>query len=160
MKNCILFTTKHGSAEKAAFLLKEKLNAETDIINLKDVKKPDISDYDDYDTVILGASIYIGKIQKQMRKFIGENLNELLKKNIALFIMAGQKEKAQETLYNAYSSKLFDHAFAKEYFGYEMILEKMNFLEKAATKAQGVTESKSEIMHDAIDKMAHHINEL
>ncbi len=62
MKNCILFTTKHGSTEKASLLLKEKLNAETDIINLKDVKKPDISDYD---TVILGASIYMGKIQKQ-----------------------------------------------------------------------------------------------
>ncbi|HHI87491.1 MAG TPA: flavodoxin, partial [Candidatus Cloacimonetes bacterium] len=133
------------------------LKAETDIINLKNVKNPDISDYD---TVILGASIYIGKIQKLMRKFIGENLNELLKKNIALFIMAGQKEKAQETLYNAYPMELFDHAFAKEYFGYEMILENMNFLEKAATKAQGVTQSKSEIMHDAIEKMAHHINEL
>ncbi len=157
MKNCILFTTKHGSTEKASTLLKEKLNAETDIINLKDVKKPDISDYD---TVILGASIYIGKIQKQMRKFIGENLNELLKKNIALFIMAGQKEKAQETLYNAYPSKLFDHAFAKEYFGYEMILEKMNFLEKAATKAQGVTESRSEILYDVIEKMANQINKL
>ena len=157
MKNCILFTTKHGSAEKAALSLKEKLKAETDIINLKNVKNPDISDYD---TVILGASIYIGKIQKLMRKFIGENLNELLKKNIALFIMAGQKEKAQETLYNAYPMELFDHAFAKEYFGYEMILENMNFLEKAATKAQGVTQSKSEIMHDAIEKMAHHINEL
>ena len=59
MKNCILFTTKHGSAEKAALLLKEKLKADTDIINLKIVKNPDISDYD---TVILGASIYIGKI--------------------------------------------------------------------------------------------------
>ena len=157
MKNCILFTTKHGSAEKAALSLKEKLNTETDIINLKNVENPDISNYD---TVILGASIYIGKIQKQMRKFIGDNLNELLNKNIALFIMAGQKEKAQETLYNAYPSKLSDHAFAKEYFGYEMILEKMNFLEKTATKAQGITESKSEIMHDAIEKMANHINEL
>ena len=157
MKNCILFTTKHGSAEKAALSLKEILKAETDIINLKNVKNLDISDYD---TVILGASIYIGKIQKQMRKFIRENLNELLKKNIALFIMAGQKEKAQETLYNAYPMELFDHAFAKEFFGYEMILENMNFLEKAATKAQGVTQSKSEIMHDAIEKMAHHINEL
>jgi len=157
MKNCILFTTKHGSTEKAVLLLKEKLDAETDIINLKEVKNPGITNYD---TVILGASIYIGKIQKQMRKFIKNNLNELLKKNIALFIMAGQKEKAQETLYNAYPMELFDHAFAKEYFGYEMILENMNFLEKAATKAQGVTESKSEIMHDAIEKMAHHINEL
>ncbi|MDP8227383.1 MAG: flavodoxin domain-containing protein [Candidatus Celaenobacter polaris] len=157
MKNCILFITKHGSTEKAALLLKEKLKADTDIINLKDVKKPNISDYD---TVILGASIYIGKIQKLMRKFIKENLNELFKKNIALFIMAGQKERAQETLKNAFPATLFDHAFAKEHFGYEMILEKMNFLEKAATRAQGVTESKSEIMHDAIEKMAYRTNEL
>jgi len=157
MKNCILFTTKHGSTEKASLLLKEKLKAETDIINLKEVKKPDISHYD---TVILGASIYIGKIQKQMRKFIEENINELLKTNIALFIMAGQKDQAQETLKKVFPAALFDHAFTKEHLGFEMILEKMNFLEKAATKAQGVTESKSEIMQDAIEKMAQQINEL
>ena len=157
MKNCILFTTKHGSTEKAALLLKEKFKAEADIINLKEVKNPDISKYD---TVILGASIYMGKIQKRMRKFIEENMNELLKKNIALFIMAGQKEKAQETLRNAFPTALFEHALAKEYFGYEMILEKMNFIEKAATKAQGVIESRSEILYETIEKMAHRINKL
>jgi len=157
MKNCILFTTKHSSTEKAAYLLKEKLKAETDIINLKNIKNPDISKCD---TIVLGASIYMGKIQKQMKKFIQEHMNELLKKNIALFIMAGQKEKAQETLSNAFPTALFEHALAKEYFGYEMILEKMNFIEKAATKAQGVTKSKSEILNDSIKKMANQINEL
>ena len=156
MKNCILYTTKHGSTEKAALLLKEKLKAETDIINLKKVKNPSISDYD---TVILGASIYIGKIQKQMRKFIQEHVNELLKKNIALFIMAGQKEKAQEALENNFSSALSEHATAKDHFGHEMILEKMSFIEKTATKAQGVTESTSEILVGAIDLMAQKINE-
>ncbi len=157
MKNCILFTTKHGSTEKAALLLKEKLKAETDIINLKKIKNPRISDYD---TVILGASIYMGKIQKQMRKFIQEHINELLKKNIAFFIMAGQKEKAQEALENNFPTALSDRAIAKDHFGHEMILEKMNFIEKAATKAQGVTESTSEILVGAIDLMAQQINEL
>jgi len=157
MKNCILFTTKHGSAEKAAGMLKAKLDAETDIINLKHVKKPDISDYD---TVILGASIYMGKIQKQMRKFIQEHIDELLKKNIALFIMAGQEEKAQETMENNFPTALFDHATAKDHFGHEMILKKMNFIEKAAIKAQGVTESTSEILVGAISLMAQQINEL
>jgi len=157
MINCILFTTKHGSTENAALLLKEKLKAETNIINLKNVKNPDLSEYD---TIVLGASIYMGKIQKQMRKFIQDHMNELLKKNIALFIMAGQKEKAQETLGNAFPTTLFEHALAKEYFGYEMILEKMNFIEKAAIKAQGVTESTSEILNDSIEKMAEQLNEL
>ncbi len=157
MKNCILFTTKHGSTEKAALLLKEKLKAETNIINLKNTKNPDISECD---TILLGASIYMGKIQKQMRKFIQEHMNELLEKNIALFIMAGQKEKAQETLSNAFPTALFEHALAKEYFGFEMILEKMNFIEKVATKAQGVSESTSEILNDSIEKMALKINEL
>jgi len=55
---------------------------------------------------------------------------------------------------------LFEHALAKEYFGYEMILEKMNFIEKAAIKAQGVTESTSEILNDSIEKMAEQLNEL
>jgi len=156
MKNCILYTTKHGSTEKVALLLKEKLKAETDIINLKKNKNPSISDYD---TLILGASVYMGKIQKQMRKFIREHINDLLNKNIALFIMAGQKEKAQEALENNFSTALSDHATVKDHFGHEMILEKMNFIEKAAIKAQGVTESTSEILVGAIDLMAQKINE-
>jgi len=82
-----------AAQKKLHFLLKEKFKAEADIINLKEIKNPDISKYD---TVILGASIYMGKIQKRMRKFIEENMNELLKKNIALFIMAGQKKRRRK----------------------------------------------------------------
>lgn len=157
MKNCILFTTKHGSAERAAGLLKEKLTAETDIINLKNVKKPDITDYD---TVILGGSIYIGKIQKKLKKFIKKNLKELLNKNIALYIMAAEKDNPEAVLEKVFPQVLHDHALSKMHFGYEMILEGMNSTEKAVAQSLGVTKSLSEFNHDAIEEMAQKLNEL
>jgi len=157
MKNCILYTTKHGSTEKTARMLKEKLHAETDLINLMHEKDPDLSGYD---TIILGASIYIGKIQKKMVKFIDRNLKELLSKNIALYILAGEKDKPEDSLHKAYPETLLYHSFAKGYFGYEMNLDKMNFLEKAAMKAMKITENKSEILEDAIQKMADEVNKL
>jgi len=157
MKNCIIFTTKHGSAAKAADLLKQKLNAETDIINLNDVKKIDITDYD---TIVLGGSIYIGKIQKRMIKFIKKNLKQLLNKNITLYVMAGEKDNPEAVIQKVYLPELNDHAISKRYFGYEMILENMNALEKAVVKSLGVKESVSELNHEAIEDMAKTINDL
>lgn len=157
MKNCIIFSTKHGSAQRAANLLREKLTADADVINLNDTKKPDISGYD---SIILGGSIYIGKIQKKMTKFIKKNLAQLLTKNIGLYIVCAEKDNPEPVLKKSYPQELYDYALSKKYFGYEMILEDFNAIEKAVAKSLGVTDSVSELNHDAINEMAQQFNEL
>lgn len=62
MKTIIIYTTKYGCAEKAAYLLRSKLGEGTEAVNLMHAKEPLL---DKYDTVILGGSIYFGKIQKK-----------------------------------------------------------------------------------------------
>ncbi len=157
MKKCIIYVSKHGSTETTAKMLKEKLDDDCDLINLNEIKKIDLSDYD---TIVLGAPMYLGKLHKKMKKCIENDLDELLKKHIGLFIMGADTEKPEENIQKAYPQKLHDHAFSREYFGYAMILENMNFLEKAAMKALKIKESKTEIKEEAIQRMADKVNKL
>ena len=64
MKTAIIFNSKHGTAEKVANLIAERVGKEhSDVINLKNQTIIDLSNYN---TVILGGSVYVGTIQKSI----------------------------------------------------------------------------------------------
>ena len=87
MKTIIVYSTKYGSVEKVALKIQEQLEGEVSLAKAKD--NPDIKEYD---SVVLGGSIYAGSIQKEMKVFIKSNQNELLKKT---------KEWASESLHSS-----------------------------------------------------------
>ncbi len=66
MKTLIVFGTKHGCTERCAKTLSEKFDGEVDLINLKEGKNIDISQYD---KVIIGDSIGGEFIFKKMKFF-------------------------------------------------------------------------------------------
>ena len=158
MKNLIVFTTKYGSVEKSSQLLKEKLHGETTIVNLK---KDSVPDLQDFDNIILGGSIYVGKIQKEMTVFVNAHLDKLLQKRVALFICAGEQGETLLTeLKGAFPEKLYDHAISKEVFGDEVYIDRINFLEKLALRfAKKVTESYSNLSEENITKLAEAVNQ-
>ena len=82
MKTIIMYSSKYGCTEDCVKALKSKLNGECRLVNLKNVGA---IDFQQYDWVIIGGSIYVGKIQKEVRLFCERNLKELLTKNITLF---------------------------------------------------------------------------
>lgn len=61
MKTLILYTSKYGCTKDCANYLKSKLGQQTDIASLDYFQTTDLQHYD---WIILGGSIYIGKIQK------------------------------------------------------------------------------------------------
>lgn len=132
MDTLIVYATKHGSTEKCAKMLSEKLSGNIDLYNLKDVKDLNISKYD---RVIIGGSIHIGKIQKEISEFCSKNLDILKGKNLGLFICCMQKDDvAIEQLNNAFPQELLSNAKTKEVFGGEFLFKKMNPLEKFMVK--------------------------
>lgn len=159
MKNIIIYSTKYGSVKKCAKLLKNKLKDETAIF---DVKDKNISNINDFDNIILGGSIYAGRIQAGLKKFIGKNLDTLLKKNTALFICSGGEGKEGESyIKNNFPKELYDHAVAKELFGHELIFNKLNPLEKIVLKI--ITKSNKDsimIKEENIENLAKIINKL
>lgn len=153
MKSLIIYATKYGCTEKAANMVKEKLAGEVSLINIAKEKAPNL---DIYDNVILGGSIYVGKIQKTLTNYITLNLPYLLHKRVGLFICAGQPEPVcTKELEEAFPVELFNHAAAKGVFGYEYRFDKLKWLDKLMVrKVAGVTESKYELSEQIIEDFA------
>ena len=131
MAVCIIYTTKMGSVATCAEKLRDQLGGDAVLFNIIEEKAPDLSDYD---TVVLGSSIYIGKPQKKMRKFVEKQKSVLLGKKLGLFICCGARgSDAAKQLEQAYPG-LIEKAVSTEIFGDAMDWEKAGFIAKAVTK--------------------------
>ena len=153
MKTLIAYCTKYGTTEKCAKKLANNLSDDTKLVNLKITKDVDVSEYD---AVIIGGSINIEQIQKEVKAFCKNNLDQLAQKKIGLFIccMAGQK-KAKDYLKTSFPEKLLNISKVKECFGGELIYEKMNFFSRfLLKKITKINESVSKISDERILKFA------
>lgn len=155
MKTLIAFGTRYGCTEKCSKKLAEMLSNDVETVNLKKNLKIDL---EEYDTVIIGGSIVIGKINGEVKKFCASNLSDLLKKRIGLFICAGDADKTEEYLKNNFSAELVNHASVTGYFGYGVNFEKLNFALRAMMRKNYKTDkSFTKIIEDNISKLVSEI---
>lgn len=131
MNTLIVYASKHGSAERCAVLLSEKLSGTTELYNLKNGKGPELSQYD---RIIIGGSIYAGRIQKEVSEFCIGKTSELMNKKLGLYICCMNKSASETQLKDAFPQELFNNAAAKESFGGEFKFRDMSFIEKTITK--------------------------
>ena len=131
MNTLLVFASKHGSTQKAANILFDKLSEPKKIVNIMEDQSPDITDFD---TVIIGGSIYGGNIQKAIKAFAEQNLKALLNKKIGLFLCCGMESDFEKQLNNSFPEELIKSSTAKGYFGYEYNKDDMNLLEKMVVK--------------------------
>ncbi|ERJ11989.1 flavodoxin domain-containing protein [Haloplasma contractile] len=155
MKILIVYATKYGSTTKATLKLKEALNEEVSIVNI--MENSLLPKLQNYDCVILGGSIYMGKIQKQIRNYVDANLSQLMTKRIGLFICAGSPNKSdrEQEFVNAFPKKLYDHAVCKSLFGYQIDYEKMKWHDKFIMRIVSKSkESVFELSEEVIEQFA------
>lgn len=154
MKSIIIYTTKYGSVAKAAQMLKAKLGGDVAVADAGREAVPDLSGYD---RVMLGGSIYVGKVQKKLTAYINAHLPELLEKRVGLFLCAGQDDPVQQVaqMEQNFPAPLYQKATAKGFFGDEVYIEKVNWFERLALKKiKGVTRSYSRLSDEAIERFA------
>ncbi|MDO9512148.1 MAG: flavodoxin domain-containing protein [Bacteroidales bacterium] len=154
MKTAIIYTSWHGTTESIAQTIAEKLGSENcQIINLKKQTKINT---DNYDHVILGSSIHAGNISGKMKKFISKNTLTLLQKKLGLYICCMDPNRELIQFETAFPDILRKHASAMAILGGEFKMEKMNFFERLIVKkVSGITESKSKIKTEEIEKFIH-----
>lgn len=159
MKTLIAFATKYGATEKCAKLLADKLNDEVDIYNVKKQKNIDLSNYD---KVIIGSSVYMGKARKEISEFCLKNIDVLKDKKVGLFICCMQvDEDAIKQVDNVFPQDILDIASKKDFFGGEFNLNKMNFMERMIVKKVAkIDKNTSNILTDNINNFAEEINNL
>jgi menaquinone-dependent protoporphyrinogen oxidase len=151
MKVLIAYASKYGCTEKAALKLKELIENST-AINLTKGEKVNVNEYD---CVLLGGSIYAGKILKQVTDFVNGNLDKLLTRKVGLFLCCGNKDLFEQQVKDSFPEKLVQKAETLGYFGYIYDFSKMNFLLKMIVKKIAkVTESEDCLDVKAIEAFA------
>ncbi|HKK82425.1 MAG TPA: flavodoxin domain-containing protein [Prolixibacteraceae bacterium] len=132
MKTAIIYISKNGATEKVAGML-QKSNKTKDIeaFNLKEKKHIDLHNYQN---IIIGSPIYAGKIMNPVKRFIDDNMVQLLNMNVSLFICCMDDNRADEELQNAYPELLRKHALFCEHVGGEFNFKRMNFVERTIVK--------------------------
>ena len=139
MKIAIIYSTKHGCADKCAHTLANEIETNTALINLESSTDANLSEFD---TIILGGSIHAGMINKRVKKFIEKNYDKLLDKKLGLFLCClFDGEKALEQFQDAFPESLRNKAVAQGLVGGELDFDKMNFFEKAIVKKVANMES-------------------
>lgn len=158
MKTLIIYSSSHGTTEKAAQILSEQLQGEVELINLKKLSNPKLTIYD---SVIIGSSIYAGSTKSRLKQFLKQNQNELLSKRLGLFLCCMfEGDKAVSQFEATYSKELRDHSRAKGLFGGEFLISKMNFLERQIVKkVAGVTSDVSQLNLNEIRLFAEKFNQ-
>jgi len=128
MATLLVYMTSHGCTEKAAGLIRGFLPSKVDVVNLDSDEPPAL---DLYDTVVIGGSIRIGRIQKRLRRYCEKNQEVLLQKRYGLYICCMYEgEKATEQLRKNYPEPLVNHAAALGLFGGELDFDTMTSFEQ------------------------------
>lgn len=128
MKIAIIYSSKYGTVEKVAHAIQNELNEhEVFLYNLKDCTPPLA---EKFDTIILGTSIYAGKIRPEMERFCADHESEITASaELHLFVCGMDLEKA-EIQKNAFGQTLTQRAKSVRFIPGEFHLEKMNFFER------------------------------
>ncbi|KJS85276.1 MAG: flavodoxin [Peptococcaceae bacterium BICA1-8] len=158
MSTLIVYSTKYGCAEKCARMLSEKITGKVDLCNLKTSKAVDLAAYD---KVVIGGSIYIGKVQKEVSRFCLENMSILKEKKLGLFICGMFKEHAEKELKDSFPVELLNNALAKEFLGGEFVFKKMNPVERLMVKKIAkVDKELTDILEENVNKIVHSMNNI
>lgn len=159
MKTLIVYDSKYGCAATCAAALKDHLNEEgqVDLVKLSSYQgQGSEMDLSDYDAVIIGGSIYIGKIQATVSKFCDINRKALLTKKLGLFICGMREgEEAEKELADNFPEDLRNIASVKMVFGGTFDFKVMSFMDKMiAKKVAGVKASTSTVDPERIHRFA------
>ena len=128
MSTAIIYATTYGSTRDIAEMI-QRCIPESVII---DVKK-DQTDISAFDSVILGSSIYVGQIDKQMKNFININGEKLKQKRIGIYFCCAFEENVETYLKANFDKELTDKAVVMT-MGGKMDISKMSFAHKMITR--------------------------
>ena len=156
MKTLIIYASKTGTTEKCA----EEINRQ-----LKDSKMVNIlnktEDINEYDLIIVGTPIRMGMIDKKIKKFLINNIENLKSKKVAYFICCGFNENWKSYYEQNIPKDLLDTAIIYDTFGGEMDIQKQKGFDKFITKmvSKNIDKNKEiKILNENIDRFIKVLN--
>lgn len=131
MKTLILYGTQYGYTADCAKQLADLLEGETMRVDLTRQSAPDLAGYE---AVIVGGSVFMGKVQEQVSGYCAAHAEELSQKRLGLFLCCGLPENLQQVLETSFPATLREKAKAVGCFGGELRTSRMKPAHKLITK--------------------------
>lgn len=112
MKTIIIYATKSGASKECGEELASRLPGAT----IRDVRSgmPDLAEYDN---IILGAGVRMGKIYTPMRELMNSNLEMLGSKRLSIYLCNAYPEAFEKAVAQNIPSRLTDSAIQIVSFG-------------------------------------------
>ncbi|HEY5524887.1 MAG TPA: flavodoxin domain-containing protein, partial [Clostridium sp.] len=109
MKTLIVYGTNYGTAEKVAKTIKDKISDQVEMVNIKKDSVPNLSEFN---KVVIGSGVKIGMIKKELKSWMNNNCDEIIRKKVFLFLCASStKTEEIEKIWSAnYPEKILNSA--------------------------------------------------
>ena len=148
MKTLIAYRSKYGTVAACARAVAQRITTETVVVDLAQKPWPDPSQFD---VVLIGGSIYTGRIQRDVRAFCEKNRQALMSRPVGLYICCMyQGDQAQAQLQGAYPGWLSSRAFVARSLGGELHRAKLSWFDRFLLL--GLSRSTMDVM--ALDPVA------
>jgi menaquinone-dependent protoporphyrinogen oxidase len=113
-------------------MMQSMLGEETILVDLRRDRRPDLTEAE---AVLVGGSIYGGRIQPDLIAFCESHREELLSRPVGLFITCLlEGDQAREELNSNFPSWLRAHAFASLPLGGQLRVKNLKFIDRLITK--------------------------
>ncbi len=157
MNTLVVYASLHGCTKKCATYISKYLIGKIKIINIKDEKNINFSEFSN---IIIGGSIHTGHINPLIYNFCQQNLRLLVNKNIGIFLcFLDNEDKFEYYLFKSFPTELLKHVKVKSHFGGEINYKKLTFFEKLyIEKTTKINNSVSKINNRSIIKFCDQMN--
>ena len=132
MKVLIIYSSKSGVSRKCAEMIGERLenSMQIDIFDIKDgAPSPE-----GYDVAVIGGSIRMDRLNKDLRKYLKANAEELNKINTALFLCCGMTDCFEDYVKLNFPKTVVP-ALGIHYFGGELKPDKLKGIDKLIVRS-------------------------
>ena len=156
MKTLIIYASKTGTTEKCAKEINRQLK-DSEMVNILNQNE----DINKYDLIVIGTPIRMGMIDKKIKKFLINNIENLKSKKVAYFICCGFNENWKSYYEQNIPKDLLDTAIIYDTFGGEMDIQKQKGFDKFITKIVSKNTDKSKeikILNENIERFIKVLN--
>ncbi len=133
MRTLIAYRTKYGTTAQCARTLAQKIGGE---VTLADLAREPHAAADGYDVVLVGGSIYAGKIQRQVLSFCERNREALLSRKVGLFLCClFTGEEATVQMQSSFPDWLLAHAIARAFPGGQVRFDQLSLIDRLLVRS-------------------------
>ena len=153
MKTLICYCSRYGTTADCAGVLAQKVGGDTTLVDLARDRWPALAGSD---VVLIGGSIYAGKIQRQVVSFCERNRQPLLRTRVGVFLCClFTGESAEMEMQTAFPDWLLAHAFSSVLPGGQIRFSRLSFLDRLLVRAvHPVRGDLSRLRPEALDELA------